>query len=92
MPALYPVPVLDQARPATIRVVVPYNAQVWLEKEQSSESGMDRAFVLPALAPGKLHIYTVRAAWSENGRAVDQIRVVGIRAGETARVNFLMQR
>jgi uncharacterized protein (TIGR03000 family) len=92
MPALHAVPVLDQARAATIRVVVPYNAQVWLEKEQRTETGMERVFTLPPLTPGKTHIYTVRAAWTENGRPVEQVRVVGIRAGETAKVNFLMQR
>jgi uncharacterized protein (TIGR03000 family) len=95
LPALQPVPadptVQGEARPATIRVVVPYNAEVWVEKEKTTQTGMERAFVLPPLAPGKTHVYSVRASWTENGRAVEQVRVVGIRAGETAKVNFLMQ-
>jgi uncharacterized protein (TIGR03000 family) len=92
LPVLNAVPAGSEARPATIRVVVPQNAEVWLEKEKTSQTGTDRAFVLPPLATGKLHVYTVRAAWTENGRAVEQVRVVGIKAGETAKVNFLVQR
>jgi len=92
LPALHPVPAVSEARPATIRVVVPYNAEVWLEKQKTTQTGMERAFVLPPLSAGQLHVYSVRASWVENGRAVEQVRVVGIKAGETAKVNFLMQR
>jgi uncharacterized protein (TIGR03000 family) len=90
IPALQAVPAAD-TRPATIRIIVPYNAEVWLEKEKLTQTGMERAFTLPPLAPGKTHIYTLRASWTENGKAIEQFRVVGIRAGETAKVNFLMQ-
>ncbi len=92
LPALQPVPGVAEARPATIRVVVPYNAEVWLDREKTTQTGMERAFALPPLPPGKLHVVSVRASWLENGRVVEQVRAVGIKAGETAKVNFLMQR
>ena len=98
LPSLQPVPGFradndnrNEGRPTTIRVVVPYSAEVWLEKAKMTQTGMDRAFVLPPLTPGKTHVFSLRATWIENGRAVEQFRVVGIRSGETARVNFLMQ-
>jgi uncharacterized protein (TIGR03000 family) len=91
LPPLVPVPA-GEAKPATIRVVVPYNAEVWVGKDKITQAGMERALVLPPLEPGKMHVFSVRAVWSENGRAVEQVRVVGIKAGETAKVNFLMQR
>jgi uncharacterized protein (TIGR03000 family) len=65
---------------------------LWLEKEKTTQTGMERTITLPPVAPGKTHVYTLRATWVENGRVVDQFRAVGIRAGENAKVNFLMQR
>jgi uncharacterized protein (TIGR03000 family) len=77
------------ARPVTIRVAAPYNAEVWLEKEKMAGTGLERVFVSPPVAPGKMHIYSLRATWIENGKPVEQVRVVGVKAGETARVNFV---
>jgi len=92
LPGLQAVPAQAQAAPATVRVVVPANAEVWLDREKTNQTGMERAFVLPPLAPGKLHVVNVRASWVANGQVVEQFRVVGIKAGETAKVNFLEQR
>jgi uncharacterized protein (TIGR03000 family) len=88
-PALAPV---APAVPATIKVLAPPGAEVWLEKQKLPGDGAERAATTPPLAANKTYVYTVRATWTENGRAVDQFRVVGVRAGETAKVNFLVQR
>src|SRR5262249_19547681 len=89
VPNLAPVPPNNAARPVTIRVTAPYNAEVWLEKDRLTGTGLERVFVSAPVAPGKTHIYSLRASWVENGKPVEQVRVVGVKAGETARVNFL---
>jgi uncharacterized protein (TIGR03000 family) len=93
LPNLQVVPaVATQGPPATIRVVVPYNAELWVEKEKTNQTGMERTFTLPPMTPGKLYVVNLRATWVENGKTVEQFRVVGIKAGETAKVNFLTRR
>ena len=59
--------------------------------DMGSVSSTSAAMTAPREA-NKTYVYTVRATWGENGRAVDQFRVVGVKAGETAKVNFLSQR
>ncbi len=83
-PALLPAPTTS----ATIKIHVPPAAEVWIEKEKLQQTGSDRVTQTAPLAPGKMHIIAVRAKWKENGRDFDQIRVVGVRAGETAKVTF----
>jgi uncharacterized protein (TIGR03000 family) len=88
-PVFHPVPetaVLE--KPATIRIHVPAAAEVWFDKEKMGQTGADRVFQSPPLPPGKTHVYTVRAKWDDAGRPVEQFRVVGVRAGETAVLTF----
>lgn len=89
---LRPVPQPGQGTPATLKVVVPSSAEVWVDRQKVDGGGIERSVASPPLEAGKLYVYTVRATWTENGRAVDQVRVVGIKAGETAKVNFLTAR
>lgn len=84
--ALQPVPA--QQGSATIKIVAPPNAEVWVDREKVA-GGMA---LTPPLQAGKTYVYTVRATWTQDGRNVEQIRVVGIRAGETAKVDFLTPR
>jgi uncharacterized protein (TIGR03000 family) len=64
---------------------------VWFDKFKMTQTGSDRVYQTPPLVPGKTQIYTVRAKWNEAGRDVEQFRVVGVRAGETAKLNFTAQ-
>ena len=77
---------------ATVLVKVPAGAEVWFDKEKTTQTGADRVFQSPPLTPGKTHICSVRAKWNEGGQEIEQFRVVGIRAGETAKVNFTSAR
>ena len=86
-PELLPVPV-STSTPATIHVRVPAGAEVWIDKQKTTQTGMDRVFQSPPLTAGKMHIYSVRAKWNEGGREMEQFRVVGVRAGESARLTF----
>jgi len=91
VPHLQPIPqAIDQS--ATIRLVVPENAEVWVEKQKLQQTGAERAFQTPPLAAGQTRIYSVRARWLDTaGQAVEQFRVVGVKAGETARLTFVGQ-
>jgi uncharacterized protein (TIGR03000 family) len=88
LPALAPVPTTSAAQPATIKISVPAHAQVWFDREVTTQTGQTRVFQSPPLPQGKTHVYTVRARWNEAGREVEQHRIVGVRAGETARLTF----
>jgi uncharacterized protein (TIGR03000 family) len=88
-PMLQPVPASAvAAQPATVRVSVPEGAEVWFDKEKLTQTGTERTFQSPPLPAGKMQIYSVRAKWNGGGREVEQFRVVGVRAGETARLTF----
>src|SRR5262249_7812592 len=86
-PHLLPIP-NGTAKAATIRVRVPESAEVWVEKEKLPAAATERSFQTPPLSAGKMQIYSIRARWNEGGKEVEQYRVVGVKAGETAKVVF----
>jgi uncharacterized protein (TIGR03000 family) len=90
---LQPVPAAPAVQhSATVRVHVPAGAEVWIDKEKTTQTGTDRIFQSPPLTAGKMHVISVRAKWNEAGREIEQFRVVGVRAGETAKVTFTSAR
>jgi uncharacterized protein (TIGR03000 family) len=85
-------PVATQTAPAgetaTVNVLVPSDATVWLQGQEMSETGSYRQFVSPPLTAGQRYRYQVQASWRENGRDVTQTRSVPIRAGQRVDVDF----
>jgi uncharacterized protein (TIGR03000 family) len=73
---------------AHIRLMVPAEAEVWIEGDKTSQSGTMREFVSPPLAPDNNYTYEIRAQWMENGKPVDQTRKVTVRAGALTVVDF----
>lgn len=88
---LQPVPV-PVVKTATIKLDVPAKAEVWFDAQKTTQTGAARAYETPALPEGKTVIYSVRARWTEDGKQVERYRVVGVRGGETAKINFLAER
>jgi uncharacterized protein (TIGR03000 family) len=84
-PLLQPVPAAT--RTATVRVAAPPGARVWVERDEVA-GGTERVFTTAEIAGGAMKIYTVRARWAGPLGEVEQVRVVGVRAGENARVTF----
>jgi uncharacterized protein (TIGR03000 family) len=75
--------------PVLIEVHVPApNAEVWVEGWKTASRGDWRQFLSPPLVPGERYAYDVRAQWFQNGREVNQIRKVPVRAGEQIVVDF----
>src|SRR5262249_25615751 len=72
----------------TIRMRVPSDARVWFEGEATSQSGADRTFVSPSLAPGREYVYHIRVQWQENGKSVERNREVTVHAGDRINLNI----
>jgi len=68
---------------AKIRIQAPEGAEVFVEKEKLTGA----VFLTPPLQ-GRMQVYSVRAKWLREGREVEQFRVVGVQAGETAHLIF----
>ncbi len=74
---------------ASIRVAVPANARVWVDGAATKQTGADRRFQSPSLAPGRNYSYRVTAQWRDaDGRAVTRSRQVHVRANADVRVDF----
>jgi uncharacterized protein (TIGR03000 family) len=74
---------------AHIDVVVPPNAQVFFDGEQTRQRGQFRRFVTPSLDPGQSFTYEIKAVWDENGNKVERTRKVHVRAGQQRSVDFM---
>lgn len=70
-----------------VRILVPNpDAEVWFDGATTTQRGLDRVFVTPAL--NQESTYTIKARWMENGKAVEQERRVQIRGGQAHTVDF----
>jgi len=73
---------------ATVTVILSDpNAQVWFDDAATSQRGMERSFQTAPLTQSG-GTYTIKARWTENGRAMDQQRQVQVRPGQSVVVNF----
>jgi len=74
---------------AMITVIVPPEAQLWIDSQQSNQTGPQRQIVTPAtLEPGKTYHYTLKAQWTENGQPVTREKSVDFQAGGQVTVDF----
>jgi uncharacterized protein (TIGR03000 family) len=74
---------------ALIDVRVPNNAQVWIDDQQTKQTGPMREFITPSLDPGQEFSYDIRAQWTENGQPVDRHRKVTFHPGDRLMVNLM---
>jgi uncharacterized protein (TIGR03000 family) len=74
---------------ANVEVRVPPNAQLWFGDVKTVQGGEFRTFHSPPLERGSNYSYEVRARWTENGQTKEQTRIVRVRAGERAVVDFV---
>src|SRR5262249_6402817 len=87
-------PIPPPARPeaaedrARITVVVPADAEVWVDGTKTSQQGTDREFVSPPLKSGQRFRYDVMARWRDGGRTVEQTRTVRFESGDKLTVDF----
>jgi len=80
----------DAGRPARATVVlsVPPRATVTVEGQALKNTGGERSFVSPELAPGHEFVYTVRAVLELSGREEVEEQRVKVTAGEMSHISF----
>ena len=61
---------------------VPEDAQVWIEDDLTTSTGVERVYKSPPLVPGKEYSYAIRVAWSENGHWVSKDAVAHVKTGQ----------
>jgi uncharacterized protein (TIGR03000 family) len=71
-----------------VHVRVPANARVWVDGEATRQKGTDRDFMTPPLRSGSEFTYSIKAQWNQDGRNVERIRQVRVKANDTANVDF----
>jgi uncharacterized protein (TIGR03000 family) len=73
---------------ARIWLRVPADAAVWFEGIKTRQTGAERYFFSPPLAPGVTYAYDVEARWKEGGKPVERQRQIVVRAGDSLRVDL----
>jgi uncharacterized protein (TIGR03000 family) len=71
-----------------LAVNVPEDARIFVNGQPTTSTGGMRQYVSRDLRPGFNYSYEVRAEIERDGRMIEQVKTVDIRAGETARVAF----
>src|SRR5262245_59922997 len=71
-----------------LSVNVPEDAKIFVNGQATSSTGDARQYVSRDLASGYNYTYEVRAEVVRDGRTVEQVKKVDLRAGETAKVAF----
>jgi uncharacterized protein (TIGR03000 family) len=74
---------------ASLTIVVPAGAQLFVDGKRMTQTGKERRFTSPELPQGKEYHYNLLARWQENGSVVERTRTVTISAGARLRVSFL---
>ena len=71
-----------------VTVIVPADAEVFLDGDPTTETGTERRFITPPLTVGARYSYTIRARWQQDGRPVEHTRKVPVTGGANATVDF----
>ena len=73
------------------RVWVPADAVIWFNGTKTSQQGVARQFISPALEPNRPYSYTIWAKWTENGQEVGRSQKVQVFAGDRVTVDLREQ-
>jgi uncharacterized protein (TIGR03000 family) len=69
-------------------VVVPEDAQVYVNGMLTKTPGTQRQYASYGLQPGYTYTYEVRARVTRNGQTVEDVQFVRVRAGEERQLAF----
>jgi uncharacterized protein (TIGR03000 family) len=81
-------PVGEISAPATLIVNLPAEAKLLVDGNVTKSTSAERVFVSPALIPGQLYNYTLKAEFNKDGRPVTVTKTVQVRAGLETRVTI----
>jgi uncharacterized protein (TIGR03000 family) len=93
VPVIQPViqvPVIQVPANAPARLIVnlPADAKLFLQGQPTTSGSAERTFLTPALEPGYVYTYTVRAEIVRDGRMLTETKTVEVTAGNVSRVLF----
>ncbi|MBL8798717.1 MAG: TIGR03000 domain-containing protein [Planctomycetia bacterium] len=71
-----------------LQVIVPENAQVWVDNHKTSSTGTNRYFDSPPLDPARVYSYTLKAEWQQDGKPMSAEKTVSVTAGSQPVVDF----
>jgi len=80
--------VVPASAPATIDIMVPSEAEIYIQGRKMDLTGSVRHFVTPFLNPGAVYSYDITAKWTENGREMTKTQRVLVKPGEAESVSF----
>ncbi|HEY8503306.1 MAG TPA: TIGR03000 domain-containing protein [Gemmataceae bacterium] len=75
--------------PATISVTLPADATLTIDGAPTQSTSGVRTFTTPALEPGQVYHYTLRAEVEREGKTLTASERVEVRAGATTRVELM---
>jgi uncharacterized protein (TIGR03000 family) len=68
---------------------VPSSAEVTVNGEKLTATGMNRRFTSTALTAGQTYEYKVKATWTENGKQMSKERTVSAQPGQRTTVDLM---
>ena len=71
-----------------LAVEVPADAKIFVNGQQTSSTGEIRQYISRNLQPGYNYTYEVRAEMVVDGKTVEEVKTVDLKAGEVAKVAF----
>jgi uncharacterized protein (TIGR03000 family) len=78
----------DPGSTGTINVIVPADAQITVNGQQTKSPGSQRTFVSYGLQPNQNYVYQVQARVTRGGKLQEQTRSAVLQAGKTATLTF----
>lgn len=85
-----PVQVAAVEAPATLVVSLPENAKLFIDNNATTSTSATRTFTSPALKPGFVYTYVLKAQVVVDGETKDITKDVTVRPGEETRVSLDM--
>jgi uncharacterized protein (TIGR03000 family) len=85
-----PMPPSTAKEPAVVKMILPANSMVWIEKMKMTSTGPLRLFQSPPLDPAKAYLYRVKVSWPTLPGQPDFVmeQEVTIKAGQTTTVDY----
>jgi uncharacterized protein (TIGR03000 family) len=88
-PASQTVTLAPPPAPVTIDVIVPADAELWIEGKKMTQVGPERKFMSPALESGRRYTYDFRIRFKEDGREQTKTRTFDVLAGNHYKLDFV---
>jgi uncharacterized protein (TIGR03000 family) len=76
------------AAPARLIVQLPADARLFVEDQPTTSRSAERTFVTPALQPGYVYTYSVRAEIMRDGQRHIETKKVNVTAGNDSQLSF----